>query len=159
MIYRKKDIIKDWEYDKYNTFCDRVFLTNQLSKNNSFAAYIKEPSIFVRDHSLDERDSRAETQNEENVIELSSFYKNILIKKYPKKYALKKCTNLLLLGYNNLIKRNGLLNFYKKTKKMDLIDIWQIDSVGVYSILTLPFSNKTKSIILKLIRKAYHENK
>lgn len=152
VIYRRSDLINNWEYDRYNTLCDRVFLIKILTKNNSLAAYIKEPSIFVRDHSLDERDDRSSDQNENHLIELVSYYRDILIKKYPESYVLKKSTNLLLLGYNNYKKRIGLWNFYKKAKNRNLISISKLDLIGLYSIATLPFNSRAKNKILKVFK-------
>lgn len=152
VIYRRANLINNWEYDKYNTLCDRVFLIKILTRNNSLTAYVKEPSIFVRDHSLDERDDRSSSQNENHLIELVSFYRDILINKYPESYVLKKSTNLLLLGYNNYKNRIGLLNFYKKAKNRNLISISKLDLIGLYSIATLPFNSRAKNKILKILK-------
>lgn len=135
VIYRKDHLINDWGYEKYNTFCDRYFLTSILEKNKSLVAFISEPGIYVRDHSLDKTDSRAQYANENNLINLFIFYKSILLNKFKESLVDKKITNNLLFSYSNFKNRSPLIKFINKNDS--LIKIKYVNLLGIYSLLRI----------------------
>ena len=71
-------IIEAWDYTKYNTFCDRVFLTEILKQNSGNCAQFTSPGIKVRDHSKDAKDTRSKDVNFSHFLNMVGYYKNIL---------------------------------------------------------------------------------
>lgn len=147
VIYRKKDITATFDLEKYHTLCDKVFLIEILQNKNSCAAYIKEPGIFVRDHSLDEKDSRSDGSTLENLINFFIFYKESLAP--SSLHDRKLITNGLLLGYANYSGEGSLYQLYKKQKKYNLLKLRQINSVGIYSLLALILGKKYIDVCVK----------
>lgn len=78
IIYRNRDLADAWDYKKYNTFCDRVFLTEILSQNKTFAIQFTSPGIAVRDHSKDQKDTRSKDVNFSHFFNIMQYYKKFL---------------------------------------------------------------------------------
>ena len=78
IIYRVSDIVDAWDYAKYNTFCDRVFLTEILKQNSSKCVQFTSPGIRVRDHSKDQKDTRSKDVKFSHFFNMMRYYKNIL---------------------------------------------------------------------------------
>jgi glycosyltransferase involved in cell wall biosynthesis len=153
VIYRKKHINVPWEYSIYNVLCDRVFLLNILEKNQTYGAFIKESGIFERDHSLDNIDTRASTLRQNHVISLFIKYKETLDKTtlYKKNNSL--ITNALLFTYSSLPYKTNFFSFYQQQKKYKLLNLIQINSLGLYAILTMSLGTKLKLKLIKLLKR------
>lgn len=152
VVYRRSHLIDDWKLETYATFCDRYFLGEILHSHRTLGALIKEPGIFVRDHTLDKEDNRGNGTTEDHAIALYTFYKRMLHGHYPKAIVQKLTTNGLLLTFSNFSARSSLRNFYQKQKKEKLISFTSLSRVGVFALLTLPFSRETKQKIIQSSR-------
>lgn len=97
IIYRNLDLVDAWDYKKYNTFCDRVFLTEILSQNKTFAIQFTSPGIAVRDHSKDAHDGRSPNIKFSNFVSLIKYYKNVL-RKERKVKSFYDLTRYFLIG-------------------------------------------------------------
>jgi len=152
-IYRSTDRIADWEYDRFYTFCDRFYLGKILSTNNSKGAFLKGKGIYEHDHSLDKEDKRTDGAAEIHFMELLAFYRDLLVKKYPQKQVEKIITNSTVYYYSNFPDRIPFLKFIEKQKQFNLIHFLQIRSLGIFSLLTLPLSQKSKLKVIQTIKK------
>ncbi len=153
VIYRRSHLVPDWKLETMDTYADRYFLGEILRTHNTYGAYIHGDGIFERDHAQDITDTRSPKLKEEHAITLLSFYKQLLLAEYPKPHVETIITNALLYYYGNFASRSGLASFYKKQKPANLLQIGKIRSLGLYSILVLPFSPGTKRRILQIIKK------
>lgn len=156
VVYRKKHLVHKWGLEKYGTFCDRIFFLDILKKNHTSGAYLIEPGIFERDHSLDKNDIRSISTNEDHVIAFYQAYKEALTEEFDKDYVSRKITNYTLFTYGNLPHKSNLFSFYKKQKPYELLHFSKINILGIYSLLTMPLSQKLK---LKIIKIAKYFNK
>lgn len=103
IIYRSRDIYNAWNYEKYNTFCDRVLLIDILKKSNSTCLQLTSPGIAVRDHSKDQKDTRSKDVKFSHFINLMVYYS-------------KNINTLNLVSLSHLIKYFfiGIYYFYRK---------------------------------------------
>lgn len=148
VVYRKKDVGSVFKKETYHTLCDKVFLTDILIQNNSLCGYIQEPSIYVRDHSLDEEDTRSDGANINHLINFFNFYKKNLNK--GNKEIGKLLTNGLLLSYSNLSQKTSLFDLYKKQKPYGLLSLRSVDIVGVYSLVSVIIGKKLSYKLTKV---------
>lgn len=107
IIYRSGFLSENmWDYKKYNTFCDRVFLVEILKRNTAICAHIQSPGISVRDHSKDSQDLRSKDQKISHFIQVIKYYnKNLSEAKTLKdNYLILKTVTIGMLYYTNIIK-------------------------------------------------------
>jgi glycosyltransferase involved in cell wall biosynthesis len=147
VVYRKKDICTFFKTDLYHTLCDKVFLTEILITNKSLCGYIQEPSIYVRDHSLDEKDTRSDGAKIEHLINFFNFYKINLPENT--KDLRRLLADGLLLSYYNMPQKTSLLDLYKKQKPYHFLSLHTIGMVGVYSIISLIVGKKASRLLSK----------
>jgi glycosyltransferase involved in cell wall biosynthesis len=153
VVYRKKDLTASWEYPTYNILCDRVFLLDILDKNKTNCAFITESGIFERDHSLDTNDVRASTLREYHVISLFIKYKEILNRTHISKKNESLITNALLFTYSSLPYKSSLFSFYKRQYIYKLLNVTQINSLGLYAIMTMSLTTKVKLKLIKILKR------
>lgn len=107
VVYRSNCLHeKMWNYEKYNTFCDRVFLCEILNQSNKNACHMTSPGIYVRDHSQDKQDLRSQHQKIKHFINLIKYY-NLLLSEgrtVSDLYLIIKTTLIGFLYYTNIIK-------------------------------------------------------
>jgi glycosyltransferase involved in cell wall biosynthesis len=147
VVYRKKDICTFFKTDLYHTLCDKVFLTEILIANKSLCGYIQEPSIYVRDHSLDEKDTRSDGAKIEHLINFFNFYKMNLPENT--KGLRRLLADGLLLSYYNMPQKTSLLDLYKKQKPYHFLSLQTIGLVGVYSVISLILGKTTSRLLSK----------
>lgn len=148
VVYRKKDTGVLFRMEEYHTLCDKIYLAEILTKHKTVCGYIKEPSIYVRDHSLDKKDERSNGATVTHLVNYYSFYKNNLI--FNKKESVRLITNGLLLSYSNLPIKTSIFELLSKQRKLNLLSFRHIDFVGVYSIVSLLVGKKLSHKLLKL---------
>lgn len=153
VVYRVSHLIDDWRYDIMNTYADRYFLGKILETHCSQGAYIEGCGIIEHDHSLDTNDTRSPELNENHAIELLLFYKHLLLEKYNRRQSETIITNSLLYYYGNFATRSSFVEFYKKAKRRDLIQLKRIRGLGLYSLITLPFGQNLKRKISRIVKK------
>jgi len=144
VVYREADLVNDWKFDVFYTYCDRYFLGKILQKNQTRGAFIFGEGILERDHSLDKNDNRATHLNEDHMINLMIFYRNLLLIKYPRTQVDKIITNNTIYYLGNLNKRSSFLTFYKKQKEHNLIKLRSIQLKGLLALTGLMVSYKKK---------------
>lgn len=153
VIYRRSHLINKWRYADMDTYCDRYFLGEILRTNKSKGAFVHGNGIIERDHSKDEADNRSPSLNENHAINLLSFYKELLLEKFPVHVTEKIITNNTFYYYGNFNNRSSFLIFYKKQRPYNLIQIYRIRSLGIYSLLVLTLSERKKRKLVQIIKK------
>jgi hypothetical protein len=153
VIYRTKHRTNNWKYDELHVFCDRHYLADILYSNDSKGAYLYGNGIFERNHNSDKDDNRGNGSSEENALNLMVFYKKILSTKYSPNFVSKIITNNTIYYYSNFKPRTSLFSFLKKAIKQDLVQLRSLRTLGIMSLLTLPFTLKTKVKLARLFKK------
>lgn len=129
--------VDDWEFERFDIFCDRYFLGSLLDRNETQGAFIHGRGIFERNHALDAHDDRGKILSPDHAIELMSFYKRLLLKRWPPRTVSKIITNATLYYFSNFSQREGLVSFYKKQTPRGLIQFGAIRLLGLYSLMSL----------------------
>lgn len=162
VIYRKEQRIYDWKFNLYDVFCDRFMLGTILEQFNAHGAFFTGRGIFERDHTLDVRDDRGSTLTPTHAINLLSFYRGLLTKKFPRNKVDVLSTNAALYYLSTFPRSFSLRAFLKEQKPHHLISIHAIRGLGLYALFTRLLSNSAKLGLLrfrKRIKNLFHYNR
>jgi len=157
VVYRNSTLDQNFDVEnylkKYDIFADRPFLVS-LIKSDSKAAIIKDPGMFVCDHT--ENDKRAEITTSEHCFNMMNFYKenlpNPMIKDDYSKFITFSTNNLLNTYTSISIKNTNFYKFIKTGKKLGLINLRYINKIGIVGILKVIFGKKNISKLVKIIK-------
>ncbi len=153
VVYRRKHLVHDWQYEAMDTYCDRYFLGEILRTHSSRGAYIHGFGIIEHDHSKDSVDNRSPKLHEDHAINLLAYYRYLLADKYLPDTVDTIITNATLYYFGNFKARSSLWQFYQKQKPHKLITISKIRLFGLYALIVLPLSLKQKHFLLRQIKR------
>jgi glycosyltransferase involved in cell wall biosynthesis len=153
VVYRTKDLVSDWKLEQMDTYADRYFMGEILRKHKTRGAYIHGFGIFEHDHTQDKTDNRSPSLHEGHAIALLTFYKELLLEKYPTKQVETIITNTLLYYYSYFKERSSLRVFYQKQRPYKLLQLRRLRGLGLYALLVLPLNTNQKRRMMQFIKK------